>query len=71
MSLKATWARRRIRLPDMKRLAADWLWLLALGAVLWGVAGCATNDPDNASSRPWSTPQGWEGGMPMMNQQHE
>ena len=55
----------------MKRRAAHWLWLLAFGAVLWGVAGCATNDPDNASSRPWNSPQGWEGGAPIMNQQHQ
>ena len=56
----------------MNRRAAHWLWLLALGAVLFGVAGCATNESDNASSRPWNTPQGWENGMGgMLNTQHE
>ena len=55
----------------MKCRAAQWLWLFALGAVLFGVTGCATNEPENASVRPWNTPQGWEGGMHMMNQQHE
>jgi hypothetical protein len=47
--------------------------LLVLGAILIGVSGCTTDEPANASVRPWNTPQGWEsgGGMPMMNQQHE
>jgi hypothetical protein len=54
----------------MKRHAALWLWLLALGAVIWGVTGCATGDPGNDSVRPWNTPQGWEGGVPMMDGQH-
>ncbi|MDE3068206.1 MAG: hypothetical protein KGJ60_11725 [Verrucomicrobiota bacterium] len=56
----------------MKRRILPWLLLLALGAVLAGVGGCSTNDPQNASVRPWDAPQGWEGGLPMdMNQQHE
>lgn len=55
----------------MKRSAVHWLWLLALGAVLFGFSGCATDEPGNASVRPWNSPQGWEGGMPMMNQQHQ
>jgi hypothetical protein len=42
-----------------------------LGAVLLGVSGCATNEPENDSVRPWNTPQGWEGGLPMLNQQHQ
>jgi hypothetical protein len=71
MFLKGIKSRRRIRLPDMKCRAVQWLWLFALGAVLFGVTGCATSEPENASVRPWNTPQGWEGGMPMMNQQHE
>jgi len=45
--------------------------LLLLGAVLVGVSGCATDDPENNSVRPWNTPQGWESGMPMLNQQHQ
>jgi len=55
----------------MKWRAVQRLCLFALGAVLLGVAGCSTNEPGNASVRPWNTPQGWEGGMPIMNQQHE
>jgi hypothetical protein len=55
----------------MKCRAVHWLWLLILGAALLGVSGCATNEAENASVRPWNTPQGWEGGMPMMNQQHQ
>jgi hypothetical protein len=42
-----------------------------LGAVLAGVSGCASTEPENDSVRPWNTPQSWEGGMPMMNQQHQ
>jgi hypothetical protein len=26
--------------------------------------GCATEDPDNDSARPWNTPRTWENGMP-------
>jgi hypothetical protein len=55
----------------MKCRAVKWLWLLLLGSVLAGVSGCETNEPDNASVRPWNSPRGWEGGMPMMNQQHQ
>ena len=71
MFLKETKSRRRIRLLEMNRCAIHWLWLFVLGAVLFGVGGCATNEPENASVRPWNTPQGWEGGMPIINQQHE
>jgi len=56
----------------VKRRAVRWLLLLASVASLAGVSGCATSDPDNASVRPWNTPQNWENGMGgMMNQQHE
>jgi hypothetical protein len=53
----------------MKVRAVQWILFLALGAILLGVTGCETNEPDNASVRPWNTPQGWENGMPMMNEQ--
>ena len=55
----------------MKRRAFKTLLLLLLGAVLAGVSGCETTEPENDSVRPWNTPQGWEGSMPMMNQQHQ
>jgi hypothetical protein len=55
----------------MKWPAARWLWLLVLGAALFGISGCASDEPGNESVRPWNTPQSWEGGAPMMNQQHE
>jgi hypothetical protein len=55
----------------MKCPAVHWLWLLVLGAVLFGVSGCTTNEAGNDSVRPWNTPQSWEGGSPMLNQQHQ
>lgn len=70
MSMKVTRSRPRIRLAEMKTFSAQWLWPFILGALLLGAGGCATNEPENASVRPWNTPQGWESGMPMMNQQH-
>ncbi|HVU28503.1 MAG TPA: hypothetical protein VHG71_12305 [Verrucomicrobiae bacterium] len=35
------------------------------------VSGCGTNEAQNASVRPWDSPQGWEygGGMPINPQQ--
>jgi len=63
-------SRPRIRLLEMKWRAVNWVLLLALGAILVAVSGCATDEPENASVRPWDTPQGWENGMGgMMNQQ--
>jgi hypothetical protein len=56
----------------VKRIVFDlrgvWLLLLALGGLVLG--GCASTESDNRSERPWSTPQGWENGMPsgMYNQ---
>ena len=42
--------------------AAALLLLLALGAL--ALAGCATDDPENASVRPWNSPKTWENGLP-------
>jgi hypothetical protein len=44
------------------------LLLLVLGAFALG--GCASTEPENMSERPWSSPQGWENGLPssMYNQ---
>lgn len=41
-----------------------WCLLLLLAGLIFGAAGCAT-EPENASARPWNSPQGWEsGGLP-------
>jgi len=41
------------------------LLLATFAAGLLFVAGCqTTDDPENASVRPWNTPKGWESGMP-------
>jgi len=45
------------------------LLLVLAGAVL-GCAGCAT-EPENESTRPWNTPEGWQNGaFPMLTQPH-
>ena len=54
----------------MKLRTVQWLLLVVFGLILIGVTGCSTDEPDNASVRPWNAPQSWEGGMPMINQQH-
>ena len=54
----------------MKISAAKILLLLALGGMFTFVSGCATVEPDNASVRPWNTPQGWENGVSGMDMQH-
>ena len=43
-------------------LRGVWLLLLALAGLV--LSGCASTESDNMSERPWSTPQGWENGMP-------
>jgi hypothetical protein len=60
-----------ILLLEMRRRAVKWLLLLVLGVMLTGISGCATNEPENASVRPWNAPQNWENGIPGMSQQHE
>ncbi|MFO1478397.1 MAG: hypothetical protein U1F98_17330 [Verrucomicrobiota bacterium] len=39
-----------------------WILALLLGICALGLAGCSTTESDNASSRPWNSPQGWENG---------
>jgi hypothetical protein len=51
--------------------AAKCFLLLALGAVLTGFSGCSTDEPQNASVRPWNAPQSWESGLPIDMGQHE
>jgi len=40
------------------------LFLLLLGVVGGLCSGCASTEPENASSRPWNEPRGWETGLP-------
>jgi len=55
----------------MGRPTVKWLLLFLLGAVLLGITGCESSEPENASVRPWNAPQSWEDTSPMLNQQHE
>jgi hypothetical protein len=55
----------------MKWFGAHWLLLLVIAAATFCISGCATDEPANASVRPWNTPQTWESGMPSMGQQHQ
>ena len=59
----------------MRNLVGHWRWalllLLLLGAMGWG--GCATTaDDENASQRPWNTPEGFDNSIPggMFNPYH-
>ena len=61
---------RRIRLPEMKFRGTNLFLLLALLALVGGLCGCASVESDNASVRPWNTPQGWENGLGGMDTQH-
>lgn len=38
---------------------------LLLAGVLAMTSGCNTPEPDNRSARPWNSPKGWEGGLPV------
>jgi hypothetical protein len=44
-------------------------WLILAAAIMFA-SGCATEDPQNASVRPWNAPQSWEGGLPVDMGQH-
>jgi len=46
----------------MKIRVAQLVLLLALASLAAFVSGCSTTESDNASVRPWNTPQTWEGG---------
>ena len=39
-------------------------FLILLGASLLALAGCASTESENVSTRPWNSPKGWEGGLP-------
>ncbi len=48
------------------------LLFLVLAALVTVISGCASTEPDNASVRPWNSPEGWEGNgmLGNMNEQH-
>jgi hypothetical protein len=52
-------------------LAAKWFLVFAFGVFLICVSGCSTEEPQNASARPWNAPQSWENGLPIDMGQHE
>jgi hypothetical protein len=56
----------------VKIRAAHLFLLLALVSFAALLSGCASTESDNASVRPWNTPEGWQGGAlgNMMDQQH-
>jgi hypothetical protein len=55
----------------MKLRATQLLLLLALASLALAISGCASDEPDNASVRPWDAPQSWENGMGgMQDYQH-
>ena len=41
-----------------------WGTLLLFVTIALSFSGCATDDDDYTSERPWAAPQGWEHGMP-------
>jgi len=56
----------------MKLRAAQLFLVLVLGVLAMVISGCASTEPDNASVRPWASPEGWQGGAlgGLMDQQH-
>jgi len=38
---------------------------LLLLATLALLCGCASTESENASTRPWNAPKGWESGLPV------
>jgi hypothetical protein len=48
------------------------LFAVLLAAMVATLAGCSSTEPDNASVRPWNSPEGWQGGAlnGIMDQQH-
>ena len=53
--------KNHVILKSFRILAAS---LLAAGCLF--SVGCATSsDPENAGTRPWNSPRGWESGLPV------
>ncbi len=46
----------------MKFRPAHLLLWFVLAAMAAFFTGCASSEPDNASVRPWNSPEGWQGG---------
>lgn len=58
----------------MKILSAinlRWIFGVLLLAVVVGMTGCATTEPENLSERPWNAPAGYESGLPMQMMQQQ
>jgi hypothetical protein len=53
----------------MKTSAVHLVWILLLAAFVMGITGCASDEPDNDSVRPWNAPANG-GAMPINNDQH-
>jgi hypothetical protein len=50
-----------------KAVVSKWGWVFVLTGMLGAsgvLCGCATEDPDNVSARPWNQPKNWETGLP-------
>jgi type IV pilus biogenesis protein CpaD/CtpE len=56
----------------MKFRASHLLLLVVLAAMAALISGCASTESDNASVRPWNSPEGWQGGAlgGMQDMQH-
>lgn len=57
----------------MKLTVANWIFLGLLAGLICLGTGCATDDPENLSVRPWNAPSD-NGDSPMLNSlnnQHE
>lgn len=56
----------------MKIRAAHVFLMLVLTAMMVIISGCASTESDNASVRPWNSPEGYQNGAlgDLMDQQH-
>jgi len=55
----------------MKVRPANLFLLLVFLALAGSFCGCASTEPENASVRPWNSPEGWQSGaLQGMDYQH-
>lgn len=55
----------------MNRVCSSILLFVFFALLVCGAVGCASQESDNASVRPWDAPEGWENGIPSgMYQNH-